>query len=73
MPKPPILPLRRDLQSRLEQTATLASIARRGGCSRFPLQREFQRAAGETPRQFVEPLRREQAAAAGVPPSRTAS
>ncbi len=58
-----LLCLLRDLQRRLDGKATLASIARRAGKSRFHLQRNFRRVLGETPRQFVERLLLERAAA----------
>jgi AraC-like DNA-binding protein/effector-binding domain-containing protein len=41
----------------------LAVLSRRAGWSRFHLHREFLRAAGETPKQWVQRLRLEQAAA----------
>jgi AraC-like DNA-binding protein len=42
---------------------TLAHLARRAGQSRFHFQRSFRARLGETPRQFIERLRLEQAAA----------
>jgi AraC family transcriptional regulator len=58
-----LLCLLRDLQRRLDRKATLASIARRAGKSPFHLQRNFRRVLGESPRQFIERLRLDQAAA----------
>ena len=54
----------RDLGRRLDRRATLAGLARRAGRSPFQLHREFCKVLGETPREFIERLRLEQAAAA---------
>ena len=63
MRNPEILYLLRDLHRRLDTNLSLGSIARRAGKSRFQVHRDFSRLLGETPRQFIERLRLEQAAA----------
>lgn len=62
--EPELLNIVRDLDRRLDQRLTLGSIAAQSGRSPFQLHRELRRVLGETPRQFVERLRLEQAAAA---------
>jgi AraC family transcriptional regulator len=58
-----LLCLLRDLRLSLDGNQTLASIARRAGKSRFHIHRQLRRALGETPRQFIERQRLDQAAA----------
>jgi AraC-like DNA-binding protein/effector-binding domain-containing protein len=58
-----LLHLLHGLRRRLDGNLTLADIARRAGKSRFQVHRDFSRLVGETPREFVERLRLEQAAA----------
>jgi AraC family transcriptional regulator len=55
--------LLRDLHRHLDGSLTLTGMAARAGRSRFHFQRDFRRRLGETPRQFVERLRLERAAA----------
>src|SRR5580698_11411784 len=55
--------LLQDLRRRLDGSVTLAGMARRAGVSRFHFHRDFRKALGETPRQFIERLRLDQAAA----------
>ena len=63
MRNPEIPYLLQHLQRRLDGKLTLAAMARRAGQSRFHFQRSFRRTLGETPRQFIERLRLDQAAA----------
>ena len=58
-----LLPLLRDVQSHLDEKVTLAGLARRAGQSRSHFGRYFRKALGESPRQYIERLRLEQAAA----------
>jgi AraC family transcriptional regulator len=58
-----LLPVVHDLGRRLDQSLTLAGIARRAGSSPFQLHRDFRKVLGETPRAFIERLRLERAAA----------
>jgi AraC family transcriptional regulator len=58
-----VLWLLRDIRRRLDGELSLAHLARRAGWSPFHLQREFQRAVGETPKQYTQRLRLERAAA----------
>jgi AraC family transcriptional regulator len=58
-----MLHLLRDLRGRLDGNLTLGSIARQSGKSRFQVHRELSKVLGETPREFIERLRLEQAAA----------
>jgi len=57
-----LLHLLRDLKRRIDGDLRLAGVARRAGRSRFHFHRAFRRALGETPREFVQRLRLEQAA-----------
>lgn len=54
--------LLKDLRRRLDGSMTLAGMARRAGQSQFNFHRNFRKALGETPRQYIERLRLEQAA-----------
>lgn len=58
-----LLSLLGDLRWRLDRKQSLASIAQRAGISRFHLHRHFRKAFTESPREFIERLRLEQAAA----------
>lgn len=62
MRNPEIPFLLQDLRRRLDGRMTLAAMARRAGKSRFHFHRDFRKALGETPRQFIERLRLDQAA-----------
>jgi AraC family transcriptional regulator len=55
--------LLQDLHRRLDGSLTLARMAKRAGKSQFHFHREFRKRLGETPRQFIERLRLDQAAA----------
>jgi AraC family transcriptional regulator len=55
--------LLQNLQRRLDGKLTLATMARSARQSRFHFQRNFRKTLGETPRQFIERLRLDRAAA----------
>ena len=63
MRNPEILNVLRDLHRRLDGRLTLAGMARRAGRSQFQIHREFKKVLGESPREFIERVRLEQAAA----------
>jgi AraC family transcriptional regulator len=58
-----ILQLLRDLRGRLDGDVSLTALAARAGWSPFHFHRAFRRVTGETPKQYTQRLRLEQAAA----------
>lgn len=63
LPARDLLDLLSDLSRRLGDDHSLDALARRSGWSKFHLQRNFQRATRETPKQYVTRLRVQVAAA----------
>ena len=58
-----IFNLMSDISQQLDDDHSLSALAKKVGKSPFHLHREFQRLAGETPRQYTHRLPLEQAAA----------